>query len=595
MTEIFAAAAAKSSEAVAVEADGRAYSYTRLAGWSDAVCSTLRSRGVGRGDRVALRMHPGAGAIAAMLGILKSGAAYVPLDVRNPPSRNEFIITDSRVAAFVGDPEGCNPHAVPVVDQDDVSGMHDRKPEPSDTGSKLLPQDTAYIIYTSGTTGRPKGVPVRHGSVAALLSATSGLFSLSSRDRWLLFHSIAFDFSVWEVWGALSTGARLVVLPHWTARSPESSLRVIAEREITVLSQTPTAFGALAAAAIREGIDLPKLRYIVFGGEKLTPTVVRPWSRRFGLRQPRLVNMYGITETTVHATGHELTEDDLEGEDSCIGRLLPGFTARVVAEDGQDVADGERGELWLAGPQVADGYIDRPELTAERFPTAPASDGSFGLRYYRSGDVVSRRSGGDLVYHGRADLQVKLRGHRIELSDVETAVRSHDSVVDAVTWVREFKSGDERLVCAYTTAGEATSPDARALRRHVKALLPSYMQPSSYQLLPVLPRTVNGKVDRAAVVRIWEERRQQPMPDARTASQAAEIRRLTLEWVAEILEEPQAMLEDNFLDLGGHSMLALQLGERAKQRFGADYDLKILFEGDLASAADDLASRAAQS
>ncbi|WP_202917858.1 amino acid adenylation domain-containing protein [Streptomyces taklimakanensis] len=496
----------------ALSFEGETYSYAALDVWSRAVAERLWAAGVRRGDRVALRMAPGAEVVAAMLGILRIGAAYVPLDVRNPPARNEFILSDSRVTAFVGDPGEGPPSGLsglPLIGTDDVAklllaeasggaAVDDHAPGPD---------DIAYVIYTSGTTGRPKGVPVRHGSVVALLESTSGLFSFRPDDRWLLFHSVAFDFSVWEIWGALSCGAELVVLPHWTARSPDGYLRVVREAGITVLNQTPTAFGAFADAALRRGEDLPRLRYVVFGGEKLTPAAVRPWAERFGTERPRLVNMYGITETTVHATFREWDRAELAGEESVIGPPLPGFVARVVTEDGRDAEPGEVGELWLSGPQVTEGYLERPDLNADRFPLGPAPDGGARLRYYRSGDLVSRRPDGDLVYRGRADLQVKLRGHRIELSDIEGAVRAHPGVVDAVVWVHEFGPGDSRLVCALVPSDGADGPGTRALREHVGGLLPSYMRPGRYLSLPELPRTVNGKIDRAAVARIFEEGR----------------------------------------------------------------------------------------
>ncbi|MBB2911043.1 amino acid adenylation domain-containing protein [Streptosporangium becharense] len=560
LVEIFAGTVAEHAGDTALTADGDSFSYRRLDDWSRAVGAELRSHGVRRGDRVALRMPPGAEAVAAILGILKAGAAYVPLDVHNPPSRNRFVVGDSGVTAFVGDPDGCLPGdasrstlreaddgtvrgtagdvlpdaarptapgaaGIPVIGRERVATLRDA-PVAAPAGSDRAdpppgPDDTAYVIYTSGTTGRPKGVPIHHGAVAALLAAAAQRFSFSAADRWLLFHSVAFDVSVWEMWGAFSTGGRLVVLPHWTARSPEGCLRVIAEMGISVLNQTPTAFGSLAAAALRENADLPSLRYVVFAGEKLLPGKIRPWAERFGLARPTLVNMYGITETTVHSTFHEVTGADLEGDVSVVGRPLPGFAHRVITSDGRDAEPGEQGVLWLAGPQVSRGYLNRPELDAERFADMPAPGGGPDLRYYRSGDLVSPTAGGDLVYHGREDLQVKLRGYRIELSDIETAVQSHDLVADAVVWVREFQPGDERLVCAYvpagptagTTAGAGTGAeagtgtavDARVLRDHVKNLLPSYMRPAGYRPLPQLPRTVNGKVNRDEVARKWEE------------------------------------------------------------------------------------------
>ncbi|WP_213089330.1 amino acid adenylation domain-containing protein [Streptomyces flaveus] len=507
---------AEHSEGTALTADGTSVSYRRLDAWSLAISSLLRSHGVGRGDRVALRMPASAEAIASMVGVLRTGASYVPLEVRNPPARNRFIVQDSQAVAFIGDPDGCAVDGIPVIGQESVTELKGTPlppAGPADAPSWLPgPDDTAYVIYTSGTTGQPKGVPIHHGAVIALLAGAAEKFSFSAADRWLLFHSIAFDFSVWEIWGPLSTGARLVIMPPWTARSPERCLRFLAEHDITVLNQTPTAFSELSAAVLREDAVLPRLRYVIFDGEKLLPGTVRPWAKRFGLNRPTLVNMYGITETTVHTTFHEVTQEDLDGDASVIGRPLPGFGFRVVASDGRDAKAGEQGELWLSGPQLSKGYLNRPELNAERFVSgpapAPSPDGGPVVRYYRSGDLVSLRPGGDLVFHGRADLQVKLRGHRIELSDIEAAVQSHSRVADAVVWVREFAPGDERLVCAYVPADDKDPVGTRDLRAHVKDLLPTYMRPTGYQPLPRLPRTVNGKVDRAEVVRLWEKERE---------------------------------------------------------------------------------------
>ncbi|MFF4170104.1 amino acid adenylation domain-containing protein [Streptomyces sp. NPDC001744] len=499
---LFAASAERFPDRPALTADGTSYSYRRLDAWSDAVAALLEGLGVGRGDRVALRMPPGAAAVATMVGIMKAGAAYVPLEVRNPPSRNRFIVSDSGITAFVGDPDGCDLGDVPLVPGERVAALADAPPSAAPDRRGPEPHDTAYIIYTSGTTGRPKGVLVPHGAVTALLDAARGPFAFDEHDSWLLFHSIAFDFSVWEIWGPLSTGARLVVLPPGTSRSPEACARFVADEGVTVLNQTPTAFGAMAGIVLRDGIELPALRYVIFGGEKLTPETLRGWTGRFGFTAPFLVNMYGVTEAAVLSTHHTVTEEDLDGDTLSVGRLLSG-SARVVTDDGRDAAPGEQGELWLAGPQVADGYLGRPELTAERFPAVG------GVRHYRTGDLVVPRPDGGYLYVGRADLQVKLRGHRIELSDVEVAVQAHPDVTDAVVWVHTFKPGDDRLVCAYVLGEGAGDPGARALRGHVRELLPSYMHPSSYRALPVphLPRTVNGKVDRAAVARIWEEER----------------------------------------------------------------------------------------
>lgn len=491
---------------IALSVDGQKYSYRQLDEWSDAINSLLQENGVRRGDRVALRMPPGPEAIAAILGILKAGAAYVPLDVRHPPARKNFIIADSGATALIGDPgeELTEAVATTVIAVSEIAQLAQQAPQRS-TARRVDTWDTAYVIYTSGTTGAPKGVPVQHGHAAALFEASRAVFQFTPQDKWLLFHSIAFDFSVWEIWGAFTTGAELVILPHWAARSPDKYLDVVIDQGITILNQTPTAFAAFAEAALSSNRDLPDLRYVVFGGEKLTPATLRPWAKRYGLASPRLVNGYGITETTVFTTFHEVDDDDLATDRSLIGTALPGFRIRVVDEQGRDVPDGENGELWLAGPQVTDGYLNRLDLTSEKYPVVTDPETGDSVRYYRSGDLVSRLPDGNLLYEGRADLQVKLRGYRIELSDIEAAVRRHDQVLDAVVQVRNFKAGDDRLVCAYVSRDDADPPTTADLRRHIKDQLPSYMQPARYLRLSELPTTVNGKVDRTAVTQFWNE------------------------------------------------------------------------------------------
>lgn len=504
LVELIHEATARFGSNIAVSEGHESVSYEDLNDWSTALAVLLRSKGLGRGDRVALCLPAGIDAIAAIIGILKSGAAYVPLDSRNPPAWNAFILADSSVAALVGDVGDLEIPDICVIGQEDMSRTRNQAKSLPGAITAVSPLDPAYVIYTSGTSGKPKGVEVAHGNVIALLSGTSDLFSFTSSDRWALFHSTAFDFSVWEIWGAIASGAELVVLSYWAVRTPDAYLQVIRDRGVTVLNQTPTAFVGFSAAALRLGCELPPLRYVIFGGEKVKPATLRAWADRFGLGKPHLINMYGITETTVHATFHRLTLQDLAGTESVIGRPLPRFTARILTADHRDAEPGEIGELLLAGPQVTNGYLNKPELTAERFVYLPGHEGT---RYYRSGDLVSRRNTGDLVYHGRSDHQVKLRGHRIEIAEVEAAVRSHPGVGDAVAWVREFQDDDDRLICAHTCDAVLSSPDTHSLREHVKALLPSYMRPAHYVFLPEMPRTVNGKIDIDAVTRHFKERR----------------------------------------------------------------------------------------
>ncbi|GAA4907516.1 amino acid adenylation domain-containing protein [Streptomonospora salina] len=504
----FARCAAQNSDRIAVVADDEELSYGQLDTWSAAVCTLLHERGVRPGDRVAVQLPAGATAIVSILAVLRAGGAYLPLAVRTPQARNESILRDSGAAALIGSAQSALDDGVALIGPDEIAELRDAKPSAlPPTADLATPGTTAYVIYTSGTTGQPKGVPITHGAVMTLLNGAAGLFSFSVADRWLLFHSLSFDFSVWEMWGALTTGGALVVLPHSATRSPEETLQALEDEAISVLNQTPTAFASLSAAARQTGAKLPLLRYVFLAGEKLAPEVLRPWAEHHGLDRPALVNLYGITETAVHSVYRVMTGDDIAGTESVIGRPLPDVTHRVLTSDNQEARTDERGILWLAGPQLSEGYVNLPELTAERFRAMRGPDGEV-RRYYRTGDVVSRRSDGTLVFYGREDTQIKLRGYRIELGDVESAVRSHEAVLDAVVWMHQYDMDDTRLVCAYATEDPAATVSRRALREHVASQLPSYMRPSGYHHLPEIPRTVNGKVDRNAAARIWKEEKE---------------------------------------------------------------------------------------
>ena len=489
LPDMFSESVRRSGDRPAVVASDVSITYRRLDEWSDAIAVRLVDLAVGPGHRVALRLPPGIDVIAAQLAILKTGAAYVPLDTRNPPRRDEHILEDSACSAFVGTECASLPDDVPRLSRADLAAVRDVVADHEVRGPR--PHDIAYVIYTSGTTGAPKGVPIRHENVTALFAATAGLFDFRDDDRWLLFHSLAFDVSVWEIWGALTTGAALNILPMSDVHAPRQTLEVLRDRAITVLNQTPTALAALAHTADGPQ-DLASVRYLILAGERFPPSSLRAWEEKFGLDRPRLVNMYGITETTVHATHHQISEADLNEPDSVIGKPLPGFTVRVEP-DGPGP-----GELWLAGPQVAAGYLNRDELGRERFPVTA------GVRYYRSGDLVSQGSDGLLRYHGRVDDQIKLRGHRIEPGEVEAAVRQHSRVTAAVVSVLRFGPGDERLVCAV-----AVSPDAHVttaeLREHARACLPTFMRPARYRILAEVPRTVNGKFDRPQIQTLWAD------------------------------------------------------------------------------------------
>ncbi|MEV4114806.1 amino acid adenylation domain-containing protein [Nonomuraea sp. NPDC049695] len=521
--------------------------YAELNARANRLAHKLIAYGARPGGVVALSLPRTPDLVAALLAVLKTGAAYLPLDPSYPADRVDYMIADAG--------------PVCVVDEgwlDDLGEWLDHDPE-----RDLRPGDAAYVIYTSGSTGRPKGVVVTHHNVVRLLSATDRSFGFAPSDVWTLFHSYAFDFSVWELWGALLYGGRLVVVPYEVSRSPADLLDLLERERVTVLNQTPSAFYQLAAAD--DGRELA-LRYVIFGGEALEPARLSAWrARRPGA--PRLVNMYGITETTVHVTHLELVSGDEHG--SPIGRGIPDLRVYVLDDALRPVPAGVAGEMYVAGAGLARGYLGRPGLTAERFVADPY--GAPGSRMYRSGDLARRRIDGTLDYVGRADQQVKVRGFRIEPGEVEAALLRHPSVAQAAVIVREDRPGDRRLTAYVVPRG-----DARGLRSFVARSLPDYMVPAAIVEVPSLPLTVNGKLDRAALPAPAVPSGEGRPPDGPREEALCAL-------LAEVLGVPRVGVDDGFFDLGGHSLLAVRLVARIKEVLGAEVSIGALFEAPTAA------------
>ncbi|MDE2468684.1 MAG: amino acid adenylation domain-containing protein, partial [Bradyrhizobium sp.] len=336
--------------------------------------------------------------------------------------------------------------------------------------SGVDPDNLAYVIYTSGSTGHPKGVMISHGCVGRLFAATEAQFAFGSADVWTLFHSYAFDFSVWEIWGALLYGGRLVVVPYWISRSPAEFHALLAREGVTVLNHTPSAFAQLMQADAAAARELA-LRVVIFGGEALNFAELGGWLERHGEEQPRLVNMYGITETTVHVTYRPVRRSDVtEAGGSAIGRPLSDLQVYVLDRHMEPVPVGVVGEMYVGGAGLGRGYLGRAGLTAERFVPNPFGD---GCRLYRSGDLARWLADGELEYLGRADTQVKVRGFRIELGEIEAALLSHGAVAQAVVVAREEAGTDKRLV-GYVVPAAGATPDVTELRAELKSRLPDY-------------------------------------------------------------------------------------------------------------------------
>ncbi|MBS2537007.1 amino acid adenylation domain-containing protein, partial [Catenulispora sp. NF23] len=456
-----------------------------------------------------------------------------------------------------------------------------------DPAHRPLPDTPAYAIFTSGSTGRPKGVVIPHANVVRLFEQTEQWFGFGAEDVWTLFHSYTFDFSVWELWGPLLHGGRLVVVPDDTARSPEDFLRLLADEQVTVLNQTPSAFYPLVRADAEhpELGDRLALRTVVFGGEALDVARLADWYDRHPDTAPRLVNMYGITETTVHVTWAALVRATaLAAGPGPIGTGIPDLRLYVLDADLIPLPAGAVGELYVAGEGLARGYLNRPGLTATRFLADPF--GRPGTRMYRTGDRVRRRTDGTLEYLGRADQQVKIRGYRIEPGEIEAALHTHPGVGAAAVGVYQDASGTRRLVAHVVGATSSSAPPSAAeLRAHLERLLPAYMVPAAYVPVPALPLTVNGKLDRRALP--------VPGPDGfavdgeRTAPRTPAERLVAAAW-ADVLDTGEIGIEDDFFALGGDSILAIRVISRLRAAFGTDVSPRLLFTharlADLAAA-----------
>ncbi|CAJ5952441.1 non-ribosomal peptide synthetase [Burkholderia pseudomallei] len=605
--QLFEAQVDRKPEAIALTFDGQRLSYAELNARANRLAHYLQARGVGPDRLVALCAERGIEMVVGLLAILKAGGAYVPLDPAYASDRLRGIVEDSQPALVLADAVGRAAlgeldGALPVIDPETDALRWREMPATNPEVASQHVHHLAYVIYTSGSTGRPKGVMVEHAQVVRLFGATQAWFGFDERDVWTLFHSYGFDFSVWEMWGALLHGGRLVIVPTEVTRTPSAFFALLCAEGVTVLNQTPSAFQALMSAQEereeaagnieRANVVAHRLRYVIFGGEALEPRTLASWYARHGERT-QLVNMYGITETTVHVTYYALrAEDAMRLGASPIGVRIPDLQLYVLDDRREPVPMGVTGELYVGGAGVARGYLNRPELTRERFIDDPFVAGG---RLYRTGDLARWRTDGSLEYLGRNDFQVKIRGFRIELGEIEAQLAKMTEVREVVVLARDSaadtdqnadlnasataNSSEKRLVAYYT--GDA---DVAALRAQAAQHLPSYMVPSAYVRLDAWPLTPNGKLDRRALPA--------PADDAYAraeyeAPQGAKEEALAAIW-RELLHVERVSRHDNFFELGGHSLLAIGVIERMR-REGLHTDVRSIFN---AQTLSDLAARA---
>ncbi|MGA5817915.1 amino acid adenylation domain-containing protein [Kitasatospora sp. NPDC094028] len=563
--QLLAEVVRRQPDAVALVAGTERLTYRQLDERASRMAAGLRALGVRPGAKVGVALERDAELVVALLAVLKAGCAYVPMDLRYPEERLRYTTGNAAVSVVIG--VGGRFPAVDgtrVVEPGELFALGEGRgaeaAEPSGDASA-----TAYVIYTSGSTGRPKGVPVPHRNVAALVGATAGNLGLGPEDVWTLFHSSAFDFSVWEIWGCLLTGGRLVVVPYWVTRSVDEFHELLVEQQVTVLNQTPSAFAQLVEADRQLGGDLA-LRLVVFGGEALDVRMLAKWFARHSHTRCRLVNMFGITETTVHVTERTVLPADVVAGSRSVGRALPGWSLSIRDERGRLLPPGVAGEIHVGGAGVAEGYLGLPELTAERFVTDPLT----GERIYRSGDHGRMRPDGSLDHLGRLDSQVKVRGHRIELDEIRSVLLADPAVTGAAVVLSHDVPGDAATarIDAYAVLRDGAT--ARDVLARARSVLPGYMMPTAVTEVASIPLTINGKLDAAKLPA--------PAPAGQAGAPAqARAREAVEEEAYDPLAEELLKLwshvlnvevgpQDNFFELGGNSLLVIRVLREMRSR-----------------------------
>ena len=575
--QLFERQVEQSTDAIAVVYEECQMTYGELNQQANQLAHYLRSLGIGPETLVGICVERSLYTVIGILGILKAGGAYVPLDPSYPQDRIAYSIADSQLGVLLTSQQHLtdlpeNEAKVVCLDRDwqAIASYSEANPD-----SDVKPSNLAYVIYTSGTTGKPKGVLIEHYNVCRLFSATQHWYNFDSTDVWTMFHSYAFDFSVWELWGALLYGGKLVVVPYLTSRSPDRFYQLLIDEQVTVLNQTPSAFAQLIQVDEQfNGDSQLNLRYVIFGGEALAIPSLKPWFQRHGDCFPQLVNMYGITETTVHVTYRPITIADTESQSSVIGCPIPDLKMYLLDEHLQPVQKGI-GEIYVAGEGLARGYLNRPELTQERFIISPFGDG----KLYKTGDLGRYSDSDEIEYLGRIDSQVKIRGFRIELGEIEAVLSQHPKVRQNVVIVREDTPGNKRLV-AYVASKPELNLTIEDLRETLKQQLPDYMIPSCFVQLEEFPLTANGKVDRRAL----------PRPELVLEQEIVAPRNELEEKLAEIWQDVLGIdtvsVTADFFDLGGHSLLAVNLLTEIEKTFKTSVTLETFLS---ASSIEDLA------
>ena len=574
IVDLFEMQVAKTPDNIAVVFEDKRLTYRQLNERSNCIANTLiQNHQIQPDDIIGLQVGRSENMVVGILGILKSGAAYLPMAPDLPKARIAFMLEDSAAKLLLTDDEGFQisenyNNIISVLNLEEITTKH-AAGYSENPDNNLNPSNLAYIIYTSGSTGKPKGVMIEHRNVVRLMVNDRSLFDFNEKDVWTLFHYYGFDFSVWEIWGALLFGGKLIVVPEQATLDPEAFAKLLLEKQVTVLNQVPSTFEQVQGFLLNKAKNSIKLRYIIFGGAKLLPVILSDWKKQFPAT--RLINMYGITETTVHVTYKEIGQEEIDAGISNIGKPIPTLQCHILNKALELVPTGVAGEIYVAGDGLARGYLNNPELTAARFIESPFAKGE---RLYKSGDSGRWLANGDLEFFGRIDFQLKIRGFRIEAGEIEQALLTHPAIHTCVVIGKQLNA-DTELVAYLVGNTKMELPDVATLRTFLGESLPAYMIPTYFIPMENMPLTVNGKINRKAL----------PEPDAgELASGVAFLaprneteKQIVYAW-EQVLERKDISVNDNFFHLGGHSLRAIRLLGEIQKHLQIQFPLQLLFQ-----------------
>lgn len=581
IAECFTEQALKTPKNIALQYLDQQLSYEQLEKDSSKLANYLRTQGIQYQDSVGILLDPGFDVIIAILACLKLGVCYIPIDPASPQYRLDLIIANSQMSRIITNTiyeKKFENSKIILLTISEFENWKETHHSINKIHTPTIQSDLAYIIYTSGSTGNPKGVMISHHNLLSLFDASLSVYQFNDNDIWTLFHSIAFDFSVWEIWGALLFGAKLIITPPELKNDINSFYQLLIDEEVTILNVTPRMFETLISIdqlfSETNQINKPchALKYIIFGGDALHVKKLEPWLVRYGDHQPILMNMYGITEITIHATYKRIFASDLESNHtSPIGKTLPLQFGYVLNEALKPVEIGEIGELYIGGDRLALGYLNLKELTDERFIQNPFGQG----KIYKSGDLVKLLTNNEYDYIGRSDNQVKIRGYRIELDDISSHISKYPNILSNTVIAKESGDGNQQLIAYCVLKDNADQNIRQSIYEFLKKKIPEYMIPQIYIILDALPLTINGKVDKTLLL---NPKRQDHLLKTKYHSAKTKIEKKLRVLFQSALSIKKIGIDDNFFSLGGHSLILIELFKNIRKEFGINLDFFSVYE-----------------